>query len=155
MSSTIEQRLNDRGLQLPTPPAAVGAYVPAIRSGQWVITSGQLPLIGKELMFRGKVGTELSETDGANAAQLCTLNALAQIKALIGDLDRIRQIVRVEGYVQSAPGFHAQPLVLNGASLLLHDIFGAAGQHVRVAVGANELPLNAAVEVALWVEIAD
>src|SRR5690606_28081223 len=101
----------------------------------------------------GKLGEHIHEEDGFNAARLCALNALAQIKACVGDLERVRRIVRVEGYVQSADGFQSQPQVLNGASKLFVDLFGEAGKHTRVAVGVNELPLNAAVEVAVWAEV--
>lgn len=153
--STVEQRLRDHGHPLPSAPEAVGYYVPALQTGRLVVTSGQLPLVGKELAFKGKVGKELHEDDGQHAARLCALNALAQIKALIGDLDKIAQIVRVEGYVQSADGFTKQAQVINGASELLVSAFGAAGKHSRIAVGVSELPLNAAVELALWVEVGE
>ncbi|MBC8114808.1 MAG: RidA family protein, partial [Candidatus Saccharimonas sp.] len=136
-------------------PEAIGFYVPVIRTGNLVITSGQLPVIGKELMFKGKVGSDLHEEDGANAARLCALNALAQIKSCIGSLDRVTRIVRVEGYVQSAEGFTKQPAVINGASELLVQAFGDAGKHTRIAVGANELPINAAVELVVWAEVGD
>jgi enamine deaminase RidA (YjgF/YER057c/UK114 family) len=151
--STIEQRLHDLGHQLPSPPSAVANYVPAVRTGDLVITSGQLPTVGKEVMFTGKLGKERHEEDGQYAARLCALNALAQIKALIGNLDYVKRIVRVEGYVQSADGFTNQPQVVNGASDLLVQVFGEKGKHTRIAVGVAELPLNAAVELAVWAEV--
>ncbi len=151
--STIEAILAKRGDTLPSPPAAVGFYVPVLRTGNLVMTSGQLPVLGKELVFTGKVGSEVTKEDGYNAARICCLNALAQIKHCLGSLDEVRRVVRVEGFVQSAPGFHDQAHVLNGASELLVDLFGEAGKHTRFAVGTNELPLNAAVEVAIWVEV--
>lgn len=154
MPEFIATRLANLGIQLPPAPAPVGAYVPATQFGKVVVTSGQLPMQGKEILFQGKVGRELTVEQGAAAARLCTLNALAQIEALIGSLDKIRKIVRVEGYVQSAEGFHSQPLVVNGASQLLVEIFEDAGKHTRIAVGANELPLNAAVEIVIWAEVA-
>lgn len=155
MSQTaIAERLQQLGIQLPSPPAAVGSYVPVVRFGNVVVTSGQLPFIGKELVFQGKVGGKLSEEEGGHAAKLCVINALAQVQALVGSLDKVVRVVRLEGYVQSAEGFSSQPLVLNPASMLLTDIFGDAGKHTRMAVGCNELPLNAAVEVALWVEVS-
>jgi len=154
MSTRIEQRLNELGYPLPSAPPAVGSYIPAVQTGSLVVTSGQLPFVGKELMFTGKVGAELHEEDGANAARVCTVNALAQIKNLIGDLERVTRIVRVEGYVNSAPGFHNQPRVLNGASDLLADLFGERGRHTRVALGVNELPLNATVELVIWAEVS-
>jgi enamine deaminase RidA (YjgF/YER057c/UK114 family) len=155
MTSSVEQRLKLHGHEVPAAPEAVGFYVPVLRTGNLVITSGQLPLIGKQLMFTGKLGRELHEEEGANAARLCALNALAQIKSCIGSLDRVTRIVRVEGYVQSAEGFTKQPAVINGASELLVHAFGDAGKHTRIAVGANELPLNASVEIAVWAEVAD
>ena len=147
--SSIEQKLIKRGDVLPSPPEAVGFYVPVLQTGNLVMTSGQLPMVGKELIFKGKIGSDLTKDDGYNAAKICCLNALAQIKHCLGSLDEIRRIIRVEGFVQSAPGFQDQSHVLNGASELLVDLFGEAGKHTRFAVGNNELPLNAAVEVAL------
>lgn len=152
--SAVEQKLLELGHPLPHPSAPVASYVPAVQTGSLVISSGQLPFVGKELVFQGKLGRDLHEEDGQHAARLCALNALAAIKGVIGDLDRIRRIVRVEGYIQSAEGFSQQPKVLNGASELLAQAFGEAGKHSRIAVGVNELPLNAAVEVAVWAEVA-
>jgi enamine deaminase RidA (YjgF/YER057c/UK114 family) len=151
--STIEAKLEQLGLQLPAAPAAVGAYIPVIRTGSLVITSGQLPFVGKELAFVGKLGAELHEQDGWNAARLCVVNALAQIKACVGSLDKVVRIVRVEGYVHSAHGFQNQPKVLNGASELLVELFGDAGKHTRIALGVAEMPLNAAVQLCLWAEV--
>jgi enamine deaminase RidA (YjgF/YER057c/UK114 family) len=155
MTGTVEQRLLSHGHSVPTAPEALGFYVPVIRIGNLVMTSGQLPMAGKELMFKGKVGRDLHEEDGFHAARMCALNALAQIKACVGSLDRVTRIVRVEGYVQSADGFTKQPQVVNGASELLVQAFGDAGKHTRIAVGSNELPLNAAVEVVVWAEVGD
>lgn len=155
MSSLVEQRLTEHGQTIPAAPDAIGFYVPVTRTGNLVVTSGQLPLIGKELMFKGKVGRDLSPEDGAFAARLCAINALAQIKACVGNLDRVTRIVRVEGYVQSADGFSSQPQVLNGASELVVQAFGDLGKHTRIAVGVSELPMNAAVEVAIWAEVGD
>ncbi len=155
MTHTIESKLTEMGLTLPTPPPAVGFYVPVLRTGNLVVTSGQLPFMGKELAFTGKVGERLHEEDGKNAARICAVNALSQIKSCLGSLDHVRQIVRVEGYVQSAPNFHGQPAVLNGASELFVMLFGDAGRHTRVALGVSEMPLNAAVQLAVWVEAAD
>lgn len=154
MTSTVEQRLSQHGHRVPTAPEAVGFYVPVLKTGNLVITSGQLPVAGKELMFKGKVGKDIHEEEGFHAARMCVLNALAQIKSCIGDLDLVTRIVRVEGYVQSADGFSKQAQVVNGASELLVQAFGDAGKHTRIAVGVNELPLNAAVEVAVWAEVA-
>lgn len=151
--SNVEQKLQALGHTLPVAPAPVASYVPAIRFGNVVVTSGQLPMVGKELVFKGKLGKQLHEEDGVNAARLCALNALAQIKAVIGDLDQIKQIVRVEGYVQSADDFNKQPAIVNGASDLLVQAFGDKGKHTRIAVGVNELPLDAAVELVIWAEV--
>ena len=152
--SAIEAKLEQLGLPLPVAPPPVGAYVPVIRTGNLVITSGQLPFIGKQIAFEGKLGAHLHEQDGWNAARICTVNALAQIKACVGSLGMIKQIVRVEGYVHSAPDFRGQPHVLNGASELLVELFGDAGRHTRIALGVAEMPLNAAVQLCLWVEVA-
>lgn len=155
MTSTVEQRLSQHGQVIPTAPEAIGFYVPVIRTGNLVVTSGQLPMVGKELMFKGKVGKDLHEEEGFHAARMCALNALAQIKACIGDLDKVTRIVRVEGFVQSADGFTKQPQVINGASELLVQAFGDIGRHTRIAVGVNELPINAAVELVVWAEVKD
>ena len=155
MTSTVEQRLSQHGQVIPTAPEAIGFYVPVIRTGNLVVTSGQLPMVGKELMFKGKVGKDVHEEEGFHAARMCALNALAQIKACIGDLDKVTRIVRVEGYVQSADGFTKQPQVVNGASELLVQAFGDIGRHTRIAVGVNELPINAAVELVVWAEVKD
>ena len=154
MSDEVEARLKALGFELPHPPAAVGSYIPVVQFGNMVITSGQLPFIGKDIAFQGKVGERIREEDGMHAARLCAVNALSQIKSLIGSLDRVRRIVRLEGYVQSAPGFHGQPHVLNGASELLARVFaGDVGKHTRIALGVSELPLNASVELAVWAEV--
>jgi len=153
MPESNEARLAKLGIELPVAPAAVGFYVPAVQFGNLVITSGQLPFIGKQIAFEGRVGDQLHEEDGRNAARLCALNALAQIRAMLGTLNRIQRIVRVEGYVLSAPGYQGQPLVVNGASELLVQVFGEAGRHTRIAVGVHEMPMNAAVQLAVWAEV--
>jgi enamine deaminase RidA (YjgF/YER057c/UK114 family) len=152
--SIVEDRLAKLQHPLPHAPAPVASYVPAVRVGHLVISSGQLPIVGKEVMFTGKVGRDVHEEDGQHAARLCALNALAAIKAEIGNLDHVTRVVRVEGYVQSAEGFSKQPVIINGASDLLVQAFGEKGKHSRIAVGVSELPLNAAVELALWVEVS-
>ncbi|MCA9042246.1 MAG: RidA family protein [Planctomycetaceae bacterium] len=151
--SSVEDRLKELNLELPSAPAAVGFYVPVLKTGNLVITSGQLPFIGKELAFKGKLGKEIHDREGQNAARIATLNALAHIKSCIGDLNDITQVVRLEGYVQSADGFNDQALVLNAASELLVDLFGESGKHTRIAVGVSELPLDSPVEIGLWVEV--
>jgi enamine deaminase RidA (YjgF/YER057c/UK114 family) len=152
--STVEARLKAHGHEIPHAPAAVANYVPFVKTGNLVVTSGQIPIIGKEVVFQGKVGGELTDEQGQHAARLCLLNALAQIKAAIGNLDRVVRIVKLDGFVNSAPGFTRQAGVLNGASDLLVEAFGEAGKHTRVTVGVSELPLNSAVEVAVWAEVA-
>ena len=155
MSGAIEERLKELGHELPPAPDAVGYYIPVIRTGNLVITSGQLPFVGKEIVFSGKLGAELHEQEGFDAARICVLNALAQIKACVGDLDQVKRIVRVEGNVHSAPGFQGQPHVLNGASELLVEVFGEKGKHTRTALGINEMPLNAAVQISVWAEVEE
>ena len=155
MSGAIEERLKELGHELPPAPDAVGYYLPVIRTGNLVVTSGQLPFVGKEIVFAGKLGEELHEQEGFDAARICVLNALAQIKACVGDLDKVKRIVRVEGNVHSAPGFQGQPHVLNGASELLVEVFGEKGKHTRTALGINEMPLNAAVQISVWAEVEE
>jgi|SRR5580658_4296866 enamine deaminase RidA (YjgF/YER057c/UK114 family) len=153
-SRSPEQRLADLGLTLPavTPPLA--AYVPAVRSGGFVYTSGQLPVVGGQLLAAGKVGAEVGPTEAAALARTCALNALAAAVTVAGTLSGIRRIVKVTGFVASAPDFTAQAQVINGASELLIEVFGEAGRHARSAVGMAVLPLNAPVEVELIAELA-
>jgi enamine deaminase RidA (YjgF/YER057c/UK114 family) len=153
MTSRIEQKLESLGLALPAAPPAVAAYVPVLRTGNLVVTSGQLPFVDQQLVSPGKLGEDVSDEDGYQAARICALNALAQIKSCCGDLDRVRQIVRLEGNVHSAPGFQNQPFVLNGASELMSDVFGETGRHTRTALGINEMPLNACVQLSVWAEV--
>lgn len=153
--SEIEHRLSQLGHILPVAPPPVGYYVPVLRVGNLVVTSGQLPFVGKELAFHGKVGGTVTIEQGQHAARLCVLNALAQIKACVGSLENITKIARLEGYVHSAPGFEQQPLVLNAASEILAEALGEAGKHTRVALGINEMPLGAPVQIALWAEVKE
>ncbi|MCS6712130.1 RidA family protein [Brachybacterium sp. EF45031] len=154
-TGTVEARLAEAGLTLPEVAAPVAAYVPAVRSGNHVWTSGQLPLVGGSPIATGLVGDEVDPETAYEAARICCLNALAAVKAVVGDLDRVARVVKVTGYVASAPGFTGQPAVINGASELLGRIFGDAGQHARAAVGVAVLPLGVPVEVDLVVEVAD
>ena len=149
----IESRINELKLTLPDVPKPVAAYIPAKQTGNLVFTAGQLPMINGELISKGLLGKDVEVDEANKAARTCTLNALAAIKGVIGDLDRIKQIVRVVGYVASVPTFTQQPAVVNGASELLLDIFGENGKHARSAVGMAVLPLNASVEIELTVEI--
>jgi enamine deaminase RidA (YjgF/YER057c/UK114 family) len=146
----IQERLSELGLELPAPATAASSYVPAVRIGNVVHTSGQLPLRNGELVATGKVGAEITAEDAASVAAICVLNALTAAGTL-GNLDHAR-IVKAVVFVASAPGFNAQPLVANGASDLLLAVFEDKGRHARSAVGVAELPLNAPVEVELVVE---
>ena len=151
--TTPAQRLAELGLTLPPVVAPVAAYVPAVRTGGFVYTSGQLPMVDGKLSAVGKVGAEVSGTDAAELARTCALNALAAAASAAGGLDAIAKIVKVTGFVASAPGFSGQPQVVNGASELLLEVFGEDGRHARSAVGVAELPLNAPVEVELIAQI--
>jgi enamine deaminase RidA (YjgF/YER057c/UK114 family) len=146
-------RLAELGLTLPTVAAPVAAYIPAVRTGNLVWTSGQLPFVDGSLPVTGKVGAEVEAGRAQELARTCALNALAAIAAEIGDLDRVRRVVKVVGFVASAPGFFGQPGVINGASELLGQVFGDAGRHARSAVGVAVLPLDAPVEVEVVVEV--
>jgi enamine deaminase RidA (YjgF/YER057c/UK114 family) len=151
--SKVEDRLAELGRTLPGVAAPVAAYVPAVRSGSLVFTSGQLPMVDGSLAATGKVGAEVSAEDAKQLAATCALNALAAIKALIGDLDQVSRVVKVVGFVASVADFTGQPGVINGASELLGEVFGDKGVHARSAVGVAVLPLDAPVEVELIVEI--
>nr|WP_231704895.1 RidA family protein [Arthrobacter gengyunqii] len=142
------------GVELPDVAAPVAAYVPAVVTGNYVYTSGQLPFVSGVLPAAGKVGAEVPAEDAAGYAATCAVNALAAIKAQIGDLDRISRIVKVVGFVASDPSFTGQPAVINGASELLGKVFGEAGAHARSAVGVAVLPLDSPVEVEVIAEFA-
>ena len=148
----IEQKINELGLMLPDCPKPVAVYVSAKRVGNIIYVSGQIPQKDGEILYKGKVGEE-SIDEGRKAAQICVLNCLAAIKSLIGDLDKIDQIVKVVGFVNSAPGFTNQPKVINSASELIAKLFGENGNHSRSAVGVSELPLNISVEIEMIVSI--
>jgi len=148
-----ESKIAKLSLSLPEAPKPVAAYIPAKQTGNLVFTSGQLPMVNGELISKGLLGQDVEIDEANKAARICTLNALAAIKGVIGDLDRIKQIVRVVGYVASVPTFTQQPAVVNGASELLLEIFGENGKHARSAVGMAVLPLNASVEIELTVEV--
>ncbi len=154
MQDSLEDHLKDLGYELPAVPRPAGSYVPAARAGALLFTAGQLPLREGRLTYTGKVGGDVSTEEAKEAARLCTINALAAVKAEAG-LENVRRIVKVTGYVASAAGFNDQPGVMNGASELLGEIFGERGLHARSAVGVAELPLDAPVEVELVVELAD
>ncbi len=151
---SVADRLAELGLALPAVAAPVAAYVPAVVSGSHVYTSGQLPFVDGALPATGKVGAEVSAEDAKGYAATCILNALAAVESQIGSLDRVTRIVKVTGFVASAPGFSGQPGVVNGASELLGELLGDAGVHARSAVGVAELPLDAPVEIELIAEFA-
>lgn len=146
------ERLAALGIELPGVAKPVAAYVPAVRTGQLVMTSGQLPFVDGALPVAGKVGGEVSPEEAQRHARTATLNALAAVHGLVG-IDAVARIVKVTGYVASAEGFTGQPAVVNGASELLGEVFGDAGEHARAAVGVAELPLGAPVEIELTVEV--
>ncbi len=154
MQYSPEERLKDLGYELPAVPRPAGSYVPATRTGSLVFTAGQLPFKQGALAYVGKVGGEVSAEEAKEAARLCAINALAAVEAEAG-LKNVRRVVKVTGYVSSATGFNDQPMVLNGASELLGEVFGEKGVHARSAVGVAELPLDAPVEVELVVELTD
>jgi len=148
-----EERLSALGLTVPEVAKPVAVYVPAVRSGAHVYTSGQLPMRSGELMASGKVGGEVSQEEAVACAQQCALNAIAAVKAEVGDLALVKRVVKVVCFVASTPDFTAQPQVANGVSKLLGEVFGDAGVHARSAVGVSVLPLDAPVEVELVVEV--
>lgn len=153
--SSVEDRLSELGLTVPKVVPPVAAYVPALRDGNLVFTSGQLPMVDGKLVATGKVGAEVSAEDAKGYAATCALNAIAAIKAELGDLDRVARVVKVVGFVASDPSFTGQPGVINGASELLGKAFGDKGTHARSAVGVAVLPLDAPVEVEVVVSVAD
>jgi enamine deaminase RidA (YjgF/YER057c/UK114 family) len=152
MTTVWTDRLAELGIALPEVVSPLAAYVPAVRTGNLVYTSGQLPIAGGELAETGKVGAEVSVEDAVRLARRCALNALAAIDDLVG-IDAVVRVVKVVGFVASAPGFGGQPVVINGASELFGEIFGDAGKHARSAVGVAELPRNAPVEVEVIAEV--
>jgi enamine deaminase RidA (YjgF/YER057c/UK114 family) len=151
--STPEERLAELGLAVPEVAKPVAAYVPAVRSGNYVFTSGQLPMREGQLITTGKVGGEVTAEEAVECARQCALNAIAAVRAQIGELSDVKRIVKVVAFVASTPDFTGQPGVANGASELFGEVFGEAGQHARSAVGVPVLPLDAPVEVELIVEV--
>lgn len=150
---SFEKKMEEMGIEIPEAPKPVAAYVPAVKIGDFVYTSGQIPFVKGDLKYKGKIGKDLDEKEGYEAARVCALNCLSAIKGIVGSLDKIEKVVKVTGFVNSAPGFNLQPKVVNGASELLGEIFGEAGQHARSAVGVSELPIDAAVEVEMIVKV--
>lgn len=151
-SEKPSERLTQMGLELPPVVPPAGVYVPAVRSGSYVYSSGQVPLVDGELAVTGRVGVDVSLDDAKQAARICALNALAAVASIV-DIDQVKRVVKVVGFVNSDPDFSSQPQVVNGASELLGAVFGEAGQHARSAIGVAALPLGAPVEVELVVEV--
>ncbi len=150
---SFEKRLEELGLTLPTTPKPVANYGPAVATGKLIFSSGQTPTVNGRLTIQGKLGREVSIEQGQQAARVAVLNCLSAVRSVVGSLDEIVRVVKMTGYVASAEGFNAQPQVVNGASLLLEEIFGEAGKHARAALGLAELPGGAPVEVELIVEV--
>ncbi|MFJ4713170.1 RidA family protein [Streptomyces sp. NPDC088785] len=153
MSGAVEARLAELGLTLPPVVPPVAAYQPAVRSGVYVYTAGQLPMVDGKLTLTGKVGAEVTAEQAKELSRVCALNALAAVKSVAGDLDRIERVVKVVGFVASAADFTGQPGVVNGASELLGEVLGDKGVHARSAVGVAVLPLDAPVEIEIQVEL--
>ena len=149
----VKKRLEDLEIKLPVPPDPLGAYVPAVVAGHLLYISGQLPLKDGNLAFKGKVGDEVSEEDAYQAARIASINALSVIAKELGGFERLKRIVKLTGYIASAPGFTAQASVVNGASDFFFEVLGEAGKHARVAVGVSELPADSPVEIEVIAEI--
>lgn len=155
MSGQIDARLSELGIELPTPAAPAGSYVPYVVTGNLVVISGQITLEDGEVRYIGKLGADMDVDGGYAAARVCAINLLAQLRAACdGDLDRVKRVVRLGGFVNATPDFADHPKVINGASDLMKDVFGDAGQHARAAVGCVSLPLGVSVEVEGIFEIA-
>ena len=149
----VEERLSELRIEIPEFPTPLGVYKPAVISGNLIFVSGQLPLKEGKLIHKGKLGAEISIEEGAQASRLAAMNCLSIMRSELGNLDRIKRIVKVTGYVASAAGFDMQAKVINGASEFFYDVFGEEGKHARVAVGVYELPLGAPVEIEVIAEI--
>lgn len=152
---TAVDKLEELNIVLPPPPRGVAAYESWARTGNLVLTSGQLPWRDGVIAFTGRLGAEVDDEQGYRAARQCALNAIAQLQEAAGDLERVVRIVKVDGYVHAAPGYRGHPQVLNGASDLMNAVFGERGKHARLAIGVNEMPLDAAVQICVWAEVKD
>lgn len=151
--SAAEKRLKELGLALPPAPEPIAAYVPTVRAGSLLFVSAHIPNEGSKMLFRGKVGRELTPEQGAEAARAALLNGLASVKRALGSLDRVKRVVKLTGFVASAPGFNDQPRVVNGASELLIRLFGERGKHARAAVGVSELAMDSPVYIEMVLEV--
>ena len=150
----IEDRLRELSIELPTPPSPAGSYIPVVTTGNLAFVSGQIPMREGKVVFEGKVPEQQSLESARDAAKICIINGLAQLKADLGSLDKIRKFVRISGFVNSSPNFTEQPKVINAASDLLVEIFGDIAKHSRIAVGVASLPLNSTVEIDMVVEFS-
>ncbi|HVO73983.1 MAG TPA: RidA family protein [Ignavibacteriaceae bacterium] len=150
----VEERIKELGFDFPETARPLAVYVPAVFANNFVFTAGQIPSVKGELKYKGKLGKELKEEEGKKASEICILNCLAAVKRVVGNLDRVEQIVKVSVFVNSSEGFTNQPEVANGASELLEKIFGEKGKHARSAIGVSELPRNAAVEIEMICKIS-
>jgi len=150
---SVENKLKEMGIELPTPPAPVAAYVPVVQTGNLCFVSGQLPMKDGRVMATGAIPSPCTIENAKEGARLTAINILAQLKSHLGSLDRVKRIVRINGFVQSANGFFKQPDVLNGASEFLAEVFGDKGRHTRIAIGVYELPLNASMQIDAIVEV--
>ena len=152
---SYEAKLKEMGVVIPEPVKPLASYIPTVKVGNLVFTSGQIPMIAGKLQYVGKVGAEVTPEQANEAAKTCAINCLSAIKGVIGDLDKIESVFKVVGFVNSAPGFNAQPKVINGASDFLGEVFGDAGKHARSAVGVSDLPIDSPVEVEVIVKLKD
>ena len=150
----IEQKIESLGIKLPTPPTPAGSYVPAVRTGNLLYISGQIPMEDGKVLFTGKVSDENLET-AQKSARMCAINILAQLKRELGDLEKVSKIVRISGFVNSVPGFSQHPKVINSASDLFFEIFGEKGKHSRIAVGVASLPLDSMTEIDAIVKVSE
>ena len=150
----IEDKLRELSIELPTPPSPAGSYIPVVTTGNLAFVSGQIPMRDGKVIFEGKVPEQQSLESARDAAKICIINGLAQLKANLGSLDKIRKFVRISGFVNSSPNFTEQPKVINAASDLLVEIFGDMAKHSRIAVGVASLPLNSTVEIDMVVEFS-
>ena len=151
----IEKKLKELGIAIPTPPNPAGSYIPVVTTGNLAFVSGQIPMKDGKVVFEGKVPENQSVESARDAAKICIINGLAQLKANLGSLDKITKFVRISGFVNSNPNFAEQPKVINAASDLLVEIFGDMAKHSRIAVGVANLPLNSTVEIDMIVEVSN
>ena len=151
----IEEKLKELGIEIPTPPNPAGSYIPVVTTGNLAFVSGQIPMKEGKVVFEGKVPENQSVESARDAAKICIINGLAQLKASLGSLDKITKFIRISGFVNSNPNFAEQPKVINAASDLLVEIFGDMAKHSRIAVGVANLPLNSTVEIDMIVEVSN